>query len=346
LNHNKIIHFRNGYPVYSLSTPALYSKPAANFFARQMFRTIQNKNMPNIASFAVNDVCNANCEHCSFFSGVDEKSGKTLTLEEAKKLIKDIQELGVSVINFVGGEPLLREDLPEIIRSVDKDISTTIIFTNGFLLAEKAKKLKEAGLDSIYISLDSAEQKAHDLIRGTKGIFKKALDGIRIAKDLGFSVGISCCITPELFRKGEMEKIIDLGKDLGVHEVLVFDAMPCGRYKNRKDLIDNNDWVEEIIKVSEKYNSDPSYPGVLIWAYATSYRSVGCSCGTAYFYVSPYGDIMSCDFNHYKFGNIRKKPLYQIWDELSSLDVFKQAKWGGCKIKDSKYLIEKTVSPG
>ena len=61
LNHNKIIHFRNGYPVYSLSTPALFSKPAANFISRILYRSIQNKNLPNMMSFAVNDICNATC---------------------------------------------------------------------------------------------------------------------------------------------------------------------------------------------------------------------------------------------------------------------------------------------
>jgi hypothetical protein len=44
LNHHKIIHFRDGYPVYSLSTPALFSKPAAHFLARTLHRAIQNKN--------------------------------------------------------------------------------------------------------------------------------------------------------------------------------------------------------------------------------------------------------------------------------------------------------------
>ncbi|WP_199318815.1 hypothetical protein [Leptolyngbya sp. FACHB-541] len=72
LNHNKVIHFRNGYPVYSLSTPALFSKPAANFIARALYRTIQNKNLPNMMSFAVNDDCNAACQHCSFFTAVEE----------------------------------------------------------------------------------------------------------------------------------------------------------------------------------------------------------------------------------------------------------------------------------
>jgi MoaA/NifB/PqqE/SkfB family radical SAM enzyme len=343
LNHNKVIHWRDGYPVYSLSTPALYSKPAANFFARSMFRTIQNKNLPNIMSYAINDVCNADCKHCSFFGGVDDKKRKILALDQSKKLIKDAQELGVSIINFVGGEPLMRDDLPEIIKSVDKDLSTTILFTNGWHLEEKAQDLKEAGLDGVYVSIDSASSKKHDEIRGGKGFFERATKGVRKAKDLGLTVGLSCVITPESFANGELERIIELGKEIGVHEVLVFDAMPTGKYKGRKDLIDNDLWIEDLIKGVEQYNLDPAYPGILVWAYATSFRSVGCSCGTSYFYVSPYGDICSCDFNHAKFGNILKQPLYKIWDYMSSLDDFRQAKWGGCKIKDSKFRAKSTV---
>src|SRR3989338_1143286 len=71
LGHNKVVHFRDGHPVYSLSTPAIYSKPAANFFAQQFYKTMRNKNVPNLMSFAVTDVCNAKCEHCSFFDSVD-----------------------------------------------------------------------------------------------------------------------------------------------------------------------------------------------------------------------------------------------------------------------------------
>ena len=119
LNHNKVVHWRDGYPVYSLSSPALYSKPSANFFARQMFRAIQNKNIPNMMSFAVNDVCNLNCEHCSFFSAIEDRSRKVLTLKQAQKLMREAQDLGVSVMNLVGGEPLLRDDLPEIIKSIN-----------------------------------------------------------------------------------------------------------------------------------------------------------------------------------------------------------------------------------
>lgn len=346
LNHSKIIHFRDGYPVYSLSTPALFSKPAAHFLARSLYRTIQNKNVPNLMSFAVNDVCDAVCQHCSFFTGVDEKSRAVLTLEQCRRVIKEGQQLGVSVINFVGGEPLLRDDLPQIIAGVNKDQSTTVLFTNGSHLAERVAELKKAGLDSVYISLDAAEAEKHDEFRGKKGLFEQAVRGIERAKALGMSTGISCSISPEAFFEGELERIIELGKHIGIHEVLVFDMLPTGRAKHRADLVDNPDWIEAMIDSMTPYNDQPDYPGVVAFAYMTSHRSVGCSCGTSYFYISPYGDVMSCDFNHAKFGNVLRAPLYRIWDEMTSHPDFQQAKWGGCKVKDSEYLAKETVSVG
>lgn len=346
LNHNKIIHYRDGFPVYSLSTPAMYSKPAANLFSQTIFRSIQNKNLPNMMSFAIDDICNALCQHCSFFEGVEDKSRKVLTLEQCQKVVRGAQALGVSVINFVGGEPLLREDLTDILKSVDKTLSTTLIFTNGSLLEERADSLKKAGLDSVFVSIDAADPKKHDSFRGKKGLFAKAIKGIAKAKEVGLSVGISCTLTPDSFAEGELDKITSLGKQLDVHEIVIFDAMPTGRYKYRKDLIDNNNWVEDVIKKTDRYNSDQTFPGVLVWGYATSYRSVGCACGTSYFYISPYGDIMSCDFNHKAFGNVLEKPMHELWDTLSTSKDFSCAKWGGCKIKDSRYRSKGTVSAG
>lgn len=334
LNHHKVIHYRNGYPVFSLSTPALYSKPMANFIARGFYRVIQNKNIPNLMSFAVTDRCNANCKHCSFFDGVFDKNKKVVTLAQACSIIKSAQELGVSVINIVGGEPLMRKDLPEILASIDKNFSSVILFTNGWLLSERVVKLKENGLDGVYVSIDSADLKKHDLFRKKKGLFKRAIDGIKKAEKIGLSVGISTTITLEDFSKGEMDRIIELGKEVGVHEVLVFDAMPSGRYKNRKDLFDNQGWIEKMIHSVQKYNQDDSYPGVLIYSYATSHRSVGCSGGTSYCYISPYGEMMPCDFNHQSFGSVLDEPFYQVWERLTSQKPFFSAKWGGCRIKD------------
>jgi radical SAM protein with 4Fe4S-binding SPASM domain len=338
LNHKKIIHWRDGKPVYSLSTPAVYSKPAVNLFSRSVFSTIQNRNFPNLMSYAINDVCNVNCQHCSFFDSVNDETRKVMDTKQSKQLIKDAQDLGVSVINIVGGEPLLREDLPEIIKSINKDLSIAILFTNGWLLQHKVKELKQSGLDGVYISMDSADEETHDKIRQKPGLYKRALKGIEVAKKSGLSVGISCTIAEDDFRGGRLTELIELGKELGIHEVLIFDMIPVGRAKGKKELIDNRAWIDEMIDYTKKYNDQDDYPGILVYAYGTSYKSTGCSGGTSYYYVSPYGDISPCDFNHAAFGNILEEPLHKIWDRLSSDSNFSQASWRGCKMKDSKYL--------
>jgi len=336
LNHAKVIHFRDGHPVFSLSTPALHSRPAANMLVRSLYRVIQNRNIPNLFSFAVTDRCNATCAHCSFYGGVEDPSRAVMTLEQCRRLIADAQRLGVTVINIVGGEPLLREDLPQILRSVDKDHSTVTLFTNGTGLAGMARELKRSGLDGVYVSIDAADEARHDALRGSAGMFRQALDGIAAARRAGLSVGIAACLTEESFRAGEFPRLVELARQVRAHEVLVFDAIPTGRLAGRADLGDGA-WVEELIAASERYHDDWDYPGVLIYAYTTSYRSVGCTCGTSYFYVTPYGDVCSCDFNRQVFGNVLETPLHLIWDRLSSDPGFCQAKWDGCRVKDPEY---------
>lgn len=346
LNHSKVIHYRDGLPVYSLTTPALFSKPMANFLARALYRNLQNRNLPNLMSIAVNDVCNSACEHCSFFEGVEDRSRAVMTATQFGDAIAAAQELGVSVMSFVGGEPLMRDDLPTLLKSVDKDLSTTVLFTNGWLLEQRTRELKTAGLDSVFVSIDFADAARHDEFRKTAGLFDRALTGIQTARRLGFSTGFSVSMTPESYESGELERIVELARRTGVHEVLVFDSMPSGRYSDREDIVDNNDWGDRMIRSAAAYNRDASYPGVTFFSYLTSHRSIGCSCGTNYFYLSPYGDINSCDFNHASLGNVLEEPLWKIWERLSSQPEFAQSKWGGCKIKDSEFRDLESVSAG
>lgn len=343
LNHDKVIHYRDGHPVYSLSSPALFTKPSANFFARQLYKSIHGKNTPNLLSFAITDECNATCAHCSFYANDKKKVRPPVTREQAIYLLKSAQDLGVSVINFTGGEPLLRPDLPEIVKSIDKDLSTVALFTNGWHLEERCAELKWAGLDSLYVSVDSSDPAAHDKARGLEGLSARSEKGIEKALGAGFSVGLSCCVTPESFKAGELGRVIERAKDLGVHEVIVYDAAPTGRYAQRCDL-GSRAWLEEMIESVKKYNEDDSYPGVLVYAYTTSHRSVGCSSGVNYFYLSPWGDVCPCDFNHMIYGNALERPLYEIWDKMTSLPDFACAKWGYCRMKDPKFADAKTIS--
>ncbi|MBF0499777.1 MAG: radical SAM protein [Candidatus Riflebacteria bacterium] len=336
LNHHKIIHWRDGYPVFTMSSPALFSKPMANFIIRNMFGVIQNRALPNMMSFAITPDCTLKCPQCSFADIAKVTTQKPLTIEESKKAIKSAQQMGVSVITLTGGEPLTCPHLDELLRCIDKDVSTVAVFTSGLELEVRAANLRKAGLDGVYVSIDEPEADLHDLHRGQKGLFDTAMRGVKAAKKAGLTVGFSVCAFPDSIKTGRLERIIELGRKCGVHEIVIFSAAPSGNLKDRQDLC-KTDWIEEIITFSEKYKEDHRYPGLLVYNHNASWRGLGCSGGTRWFFLDPYGNVNPCDFNHLKIGNIKEEPLHLIWDRLSSLPPFQQTTWTGCKLRDPQY---------
>ena len=342
--HEKIIRYADGLPVYTNLMPPLCSTAFANFLISLMFRILQNRMMPYLASFALTDECNANCQHCSFFTSLDDPNKTPMTAEELKNAIRQAQDLGVSVINIVGGEPLMFPQWREVFQSVDKRKSHLLMFTNGWFLAESAADLKAVGMGGVYVSLDASTAEAHDRKRGKEGLFAKAMEGINAALKADLTVGISCCIDEKDYESGELDRIIELGKRAGVHEVLVFDAIPVGKYAARDDLrgeggvvgTSNSTWLDSLIDHVRPYNTDKSYPGVLIYSYSSSHLSRGCTSGVAQLYVSPYGEICPCDFYHPKFGSLREEKMYLIWDRMSQQMGAHGTCWTGCLSKKNK----------
>ncbi|PCJ62301.1 MAG: GTP 3',8-cyclase MoaA [Planctomycetota bacterium] len=141
------------------------------------------------------DSCNFRCNYCmpkdkiSFAESNFLSKKQWLTVDEIVKVAKLFTNLGVQKIRITGGEPLLRPDLPEIIRELVKipEIKDLSLTTNGYFLKEKAEELKDAGLHRITVSLDSLNVKTFEKITSQKKVLYKVLDGINEASAVGFS---------------------------------------------------------------------------------------------------------------------------------------------------------------
>lgn len=143
---------------------------------------------------SVTDRCNFRCPYCMPSSIYGERYKflpfkSQLTFDEIHRLAQIFAQLGVTKIRITGGEPLLRkgiEDLIQRLSTIDgiKDLTLT---TNGYLLKEKAQRLKDSGLQRITISLDSIDDGIFQQMNGLQIPISRVLEGIEAAEDAGLS---------------------------------------------------------------------------------------------------------------------------------------------------------------
>lgn len=145
---------------------------------------------------SVTDRCNMRCQYCMPQDNIrwyDE--GDLLNYHEITRLVSILTDLGVERIRLTGGEPLLRPKLEKLIRSLTvlggiKSVSMT---TNGLLLRDKSKLLRDAGLESVNISLDTFKSDRFKMINGVDG-FNKVIEAIESANRVGLKVKINTVV--------------------------------------------------------------------------------------------------------------------------------------------------------
>lgn len=123
--------------------------------------------------------CPLKCKMCFMWQVKDEQNNATL--EEWKKFIEEMHSfLDYSIeINILGGEPLLKEYIYELISFIRDRNFRSSMATNGFLInTEIANRITESGLNTLGISLDSLNEETHDYLRGVKGVYRKAMAAI------------------------------------------------------------------------------------------------------------------------------------------------------------------------
>ncbi|MER0438928.1 radical SAM protein [Emticicia sp. W12TSBA100-4] len=136
-------------------------------------------NHPILCNYYVTYRCNASCSFCDIW----EKPSPYITLQNFKDNLRDLKKLGVKVIDFTGGEPLLHRDLDILLAEAKAMGMITTVTTNCLLYPKYAERLKNK-VDMLHFSLDSPDEDAHNKSRGVK-CFDKVVESIAIAKKLG-----------------------------------------------------------------------------------------------------------------------------------------------------------------
>ena len=135
-------------------------------------------NAPFLVVWDFTHMCNLQCKHC--YQDAQKALPGELTTQEAKNLVDQLSDAGVVVIAFSGGEPLMRKDFFEIALYAHQHDLYVALASNGTLVTpEVAKKLHDAGVDYVEVSIDGMDAASHDAMRGISGAFDRSVEGIK-----------------------------------------------------------------------------------------------------------------------------------------------------------------------
>lgn len=153
----------------------------------------------NYLRISVTDRCNLRCCYCMPEGVQDVGMKNILTFEEIWEIVRTGVSLGITHIRITGGEPLVRKGCVDLIRGIREipGVETITMTTNGVLLRNYGKQLKEAGVDGVNISLDTLDPEEFYKITGKREL-QEVLAGIRAAKTAGLQVKLNAVNRKEL----------------------------------------------------------------------------------------------------------------------------------------------------
>ncbi len=316
---------------------------------------------PFMVSYSITTKCNLKCKHC-YSDSVDQASPGELSTDEAFRLMDDLSRWGIGLLIIDGGEPLCREDMLDVVRyATSKGIRTTI-GSNGTLIDERmAKKMLDAGVMAVAISVDGADAQTHDFFRGITGAFEQTLRGIEACRNAGLPFQFNLVIRKD--NLSQLEDMLHLAVDYGANAAEFFDLVAAGRAKReckekvlsleeRKRVMEWLVQAQEDCPIVIRVPGCPMYPVLLRqrqirpshfppeMLQRIPYYSRGCAAGMpmGYVMVKSNGEVNPCMLLQVNLGNVREQSLTSIWQnspvlvELRQRDLLKSG-CGDCQYK-------------
>ncbi|MBI5544341.1 MAG: radical SAM protein [Deltaproteobacteria bacterium] len=262
--------------------------------------------------------CNFKCAICDFWKS-EHRQADELSVEDIRLMGRKLNELGTLIISLAGGEPLIREDLCEIIRVLNAEGHFPILITNGWFVNESlAKDLSQAGLQEISVSVDYANPQKHDAQRGLAGSWDRAVHALELLNRYRTSRTNRVHMITVLMDDNldEIEPLIRLARDIGVTYMVNLYSWNRGTKARRlpgqsvtRRLLDLKRQYPEFISLT-------SYLEQMDQAIADG--GIGnCQTGKLLMNIDSKGDVARCtETLDEPVGNLLKEDVHAIYRKL------------------------------
>ena len=193
--------------------------------------------------------CNLRCKHCLYDSG--NTKYPELTTEEIKRVIDEFSQLNdfKKTINLYGGEPLLRDDIFELIEYAHSKNIETGITTNVNVCPEKIEKLTKSSVSRVSIDIDGTQQH-HNWLRNKDNHLEHVIESFELLKNAGKYISSTCVLHNQ--NKKDIYSVLELGKKVGLKALSFYLFTPLGRGKLLKDfVIGAQEWLDIKKQISD-----------------------------------------------------------------------------------------------
>ena len=276
---------------------------------------------PIMASLKLTENCQAKCITCNYWHTRWEDA---LNTERAIDIINRLGSFGIRYLRFTGGEPLLRGDLFQIMQVANMaPFKRVTLQTNGLLIKKLYREINESPITKVVVSIDGLEA-SNDLIRGVKGYFKLAMEGISLLK--GKQIYVVATLNGQ--SAGELEDLADVAKRAGARfgYNLLDDRSYFLRHTSTSDLWPNKAETAKIMSFLRDKLKRPAYELNYIYKYFSreTQAEPPCILGFLELFVVSNGDVRSGCYVLEPLGNI----LQQDVEELVSSPRYREACMG------------------
>lgn len=284
-------------------------------FKRLIFAEMQialGRYIPETVSI---ELTRQNSSKYSLGTVVDELDANTV-----KRIIDEALEYGTFILTFTENDPLLRGEVFELIRYVDKKRAIVNCSTWGTdFTKETAFRLKEAGLHSLMVGIYSTDPEKHDAVRKSKGAYDRAVSAIKLALEAGLMVVMTTHVSPSNLE--ELFALYSLASQLGVHEFSVWEAMP----KSSKEPVITDKDRKAILDMYQRINAISSGPRMFANTYFEG-QMLGAMEGRRWMHITADGDVKPGPYPPFSFGNIKEESLKDAWQKIRSYPYFQKQK--------------------
>lgn len=262
--------------------------------------------------------CNNDCAHCY---NARPRSFPELPTTSWKQILDRLWELGIPHVVFTGGEPTLRDDLPELIAHAEHNGQITGLNTNGRRLSNLTylQKLVKAGLDHVQITFESHDPQIHDQMVQCKGAWQQTLAGVRNALDTSLYVMTNTTMLQE--NSPVLPATLQFLADLGVPTVGLNALIHSGHGQTVGTGLAESE-LAPLLEVAREITA--AHDQRLIWYTPTQYCHFdpmqlelgvkGCTAALYNMCIEPDGSVLPCQSYYHSLGNLLLDDWHNIWN--------------------------------